>query len=145
MLPRPAALPDAPAIKGLIDRYVDDGTLLPRALEFIREHIDDFVVVTREGRLVGCAHLDEYAPSLSELRSLAVDPAVQGMGVGAALVDAVEELARRRRVRTIFAVSNSERYFIARGYAARHIPELDKERSEVSRYKGVYAKDLTPP
>ena len=27
----------------------------------------------------------------------------------------------------------------------REIPELDRERSEVSRFKGVYARDLAAP
>ena len=33
--------------------------------------------------------------------------------------------------------SSNEEFFRARGYDIRHIPELDRERSEVSRYKGV--------
>ena len=33
-------------------------------------------------------------------------------------------------------------FFSRFGFAVRHIPELDRERSEVSRYKGVFAKDL---
>ena len=133
---------DAPAIRALIDLYVADGTLLPRTDEFIAAHADHFVVAVRGGRVVGCAHLDEYAPSLAELRSLAVAPDAQGMGVGRALVAAVEELARRRGYGTVFAVSNDEEFFRKYGFLPRHIPELDRERSEVSKYKGVYAKDM---
>jgi amino-acid N-acetyltransferase len=133
---------DAAAIRGLIDLYVADGTLLPRTEEFIASHADHFVVAVRNGRVVGCAHLDEYAPSLAELRSLAVAPDAQGMGVGRSLVAAVEDLARRRGYRTVFAVSNDEEFFGKHGFFARHIPELDRERSEVSKYKGVYAKDI---
>ena len=51
-------------------------------------------------------------------------------------------LARQRGYSTLFAVSNDEEYFRRFGFVARHIPELDRERSEVSRYKGVFAKDL---
>src|SRR5262245_14568223 len=87
---------DAAAIRALIDLYVADGTLLPRTEEFIASHADHFVVAIRNGRIVGCAHLDEYAPSLAELRSLAVAPDAQGMGVGRSLVAAVEELATSR-------------------------------------------------
>jgi len=133
---------DAPAIRALIDLYVADGTLLPRSEDFIASHADHFVVAIRRGRVVGCAHLDEYAPSLAELRSLAVAPDAQGMGVGRALVAAVEDLARRRGYRTVFAVSNDEEFFGKYGFLPRHIPELDRERSEVSKYKGVYAKDV---
>jgi len=133
---------DAAGIRALIDLYVADGTLLPRSEDFIASHADHFVVAIRRGRVVGCAHLDEYAPSLAELRSLAVAPDAQGMGVGRSLVAAVEDLARRRGYRTVFAVSNDEEFFGKYGFLPRHIPELDRERSEVSKYKGVYAKDV---
>ena len=134
---------DAPAIRALIDRYTGDGTLLPRSDDFIASHCDHFLVAEEAGELVGCVHLDEYAPSLSELRSLAVRPDTKGKGVGRALVQATESLARRRGAATLFAVSNDEEFFAKFGFSARHIPELDRERSEVSRYKGVYAKDLS--
>ena len=139
---RRASVRDAQSISDLIGLYVADGTLLPRTPEFIAERVIDFLVSEEDGRVVGCVHLDEYSPSLVEVRSLAVDPAYQRRGIGIALVEVAEELARRREYTTVFAVSSNEEFFRARGYDIRHIPELDRERSEVSRYKGVYAKDL---
>ena len=133
---------DAHEIRMLIDQYVADGTLLPRSEEFIATQAHHFIVAEEDGHLIGCVHLDEYAPSLSELRSLAVAAGARGRGVGRALVHATEDLARRRNVATLFAVSNDEEFFARFGFANRHIPELDRERSEVSRYKGVFAKDL---
>ena len=142
---RRARTDDADAMSALIQEYVPVGTLLPRAPDFIAERTIDFLVATVRGQVVGCVHLEEYSPSMAELRSLVVDPAFQGQGVGVALVNAVEELAARRDYPTIFAVSNNEAFFLARGDAARNIPELDRERSAVSKFKGVFAKDLTPP
>ena len=139
---RRARASDAAAVASLIQRYVPDGTLLPRSPEFIAERAGDFLVATLDGRVVGCVHLEEYSPSLAEVRSLAVDPAYHGRGVGAALANAVERLAREREFATLFAVSNNGAFFESRGYAPRDIPELDRERSEVSKFKGVYAKDL---
>src|SRR5690349_16412470 len=75
---RPA---DAPGILRLITQNVASGELLPRTLEFVTLQADHFLVAARGGRLVGCVHLEEYAPSLAEVRSLAVDPAAQGVGV----------------------------------------------------------------
>jgi amino-acid N-acetyltransferase len=141
---RPAASADVAGIVSLIDLNVPSGELLPRSTEFVRLHIDHFLVAEVAGRIVGCVHLDEYAPSLAEVRSLAVAPATQGLGVGAALTAALERLARVRGYTTLFAVSNSGEFFRRRGYEERHIPELDRERSSVSRYKGVHAKDLFP-
>lgn len=137
---------DATAIRDLIDLYVASGTLLARSEEFISTNAHHFIVAVNEERqVVGCVHLDEYAPSLAELRSLAVAPNTQGQGVGRALVDGTEQFARRRGYATLFAVSNDEAFFRRFGFEPRHIPELDRERSEVSRYKGVYAKDLDAP
>ncbi len=139
---RHATTKDAMAIRTLIDAYVSDGTLLPRTEDFIAMNAHNFIVAQENGRVIGCVHLDEYAPSLSELRSLAVSHDGQGRGVGRALVVATEALARQRGIATLFAVSNDEAFFRLFGFEPRHIPELDRERSEVSRYKGVFAKDL---
>ncbi len=139
-----AATPrDSIAVRALIDLFVASGTLLPRSEEFIATYAHNFVVAEVAGEgIVGCAYLDEYSPSIAELRSLAVSPDWQGAGVGRALVEGIERLARTREYTTLFAVSNDEAYFKRYGFVRREIPELDRERSEVSRYKGVYAKEL---
>jgi len=136
---RPA---DAASVVALIQQHVSSGTLLPRSVDFVAERALDFLVADDGGRVVGCVHLDEYSPSVAEVRSLAVDGAHQGRGVGAALVRAAEALARVRQYATLFAVSNNDAFFRSRGYEPRDIPELDRERSEVSRFKGVYVKKL---
>jgi len=141
---RRARASDATTISSLIQQHVPSGTLLPRAPEFIAEHAIDFLVATVGDRIVGCVHLDEYSPSLAEVRSIVVEGEYQRRGVGIALVNAVEALARTREYRTVFAVSNNDTFFRSRGYVPRDIPELSRERSQVTRFKGVYAKDLTP-
>jgi N-acetylglutamate synthase-like GNAT family acetyltransferase len=135
---------DVARIVALIELNVPSGELLPRTPEFVQAHIEHFLVAESAGEIIGCVHLDEYAPSLAEVRSLAVSPTAQGMGVGVALTDGLERLARIRGYATLFAVSNSGEFFRRRGYEERHIPELDRERSSVSKYKGVHAKDLAP-
>jgi len=139
---RRATPADAPAIVALIGSNVASGELLPRNLEFVQLHARDFIVAELDSHVVGCVHLDEYAPSLAEIRSLAVAPDAQGLGLGAGLVRELERLAARRDLTTLFAVSNSGEFFRRLGYEERHIPELDRERSAVSKYKGVHAKDL---
>jgi N-acetylglutamate synthase-like GNAT family acetyltransferase len=139
---RVATPADADAIVALIELNVPSGELLPRSPEFVQLHSDHFIVAERDGEVIGCVHLDEYAPSLAEVRSFAVAPQAQGAGVGVELLAALERLARTRGYTTLFAVSNSGEFFRRRGYDERHIPELDRERSSVSRYKGVHAKDL---
>lgn len=142
VITRRATPADAAAISALIGLYVASGTLLGRSEEFVAMYAHEFIVVERDGEVVGCVHLDEYSPSLAELRSLAVAPGAQGIGIGKALVHATERFAAAREYSTLFAVSNDTEFFERFGFERRNIPELDLERSEVSRYKGVFAKDL---
>lgn len=142
VITRKASAADAASISALIDLYVPSGTLLPRSEEFVVMHAHEFIVVEQDGAVVGCVHLDEYSPSLAELRSLAVASGSQGAGIGKGLVAATEKFARDRGYATLFAVSNDTEFFARYGFARRNIPELDLERSEVSKYKGVFAKDL---
>ena len=139
---RKAVPGDAAAIQALIDQYVPSGTLLPRSLDFIHAHIEHYLVYDDHGALAGCVHLEEYSPSLAEIRSVAVDGRQQGRGIGPALVAEAERLARRRQCTTVFAVTDREEFFTSLGYRVTQIPELDRERSEVSKFKGVYAKDV---
>jgi N-acetylglutamate synthase-like GNAT family acetyltransferase len=146
---RPATANDAARIRGLIDLFTADGTLLPRTEDFIAAQAHNYLVAEMRldgvDTVVGCAHLDEYSPSVAELRSLAVVPGHQGAGIGRALVEGIERLARKRDHMLLFAVSNDEAFFARFGFASAHVPELDRERSEVSRYKGVHVKALRQP
>jgi N-acetylglutamate synthase-like GNAT family acetyltransferase len=48
------------------------------------------------GRLVGCLVLTPVAVGIVQMRQVAVEPSMQGQGVGTALVDASEQVARER-------------------------------------------------
>jgi amino-acid N-acetyltransferase len=143
---RRARTSDAARIAALIGQHVATGELEPRTPEYVAERALEFLVAeeTPGGRVIGCVHLTEYSPSLAEIRSLAVDASHQHRGIGAALLRAVEALATRLDYPTVFSVSNDETYCLRHGYARREIPELRPEHSEVSRYRGVFAKDLIP-
>ena len=139
---RPASATDAAACAAIIQHHAASGALVPRSPEYIAERDVDFLVATLDDRVVGCIHLSEYSPSLAEVRSLAVDPDHAGTGVDAALLDAAERLAARRQYTTLFAVTNDADFFRGRGYAPFAIPELAREREEVARFAGVFAKEL---
>jgi len=133
----PAREEDAAAIAALNNRYAPDGLTLPRTPTFVAARLESYRVARdTAGRVVGCVAVDEYAPSLAELVSLAVAPEAQGQGLGRRLIAAAERLARQRGYAELFAVSLADTLFLAAGFRASsiaHYPEKAARYAAVSR------------
>ncbi len=114
---RMARTEDVPGIIRLIQSYVEQRKLLARTLDEIDELLPNFfVAVTEDGEIVGCCALEIYSPKLAEIRSLAVAPEIQGLGVGRRLVNACVERARLRKVLEVMAVTSSDGFFQSCGF-----------------------------
>ncbi|HJQ10390.1 MAG TPA: GNAT family N-acetyltransferase [Gemmatimonadaceae bacterium] len=114
---RRATRADAVQILELVSPYALQGLMLPRTLDQIAARIDNYVVATdASGRVVACAALEEYSPSLAEVSSVAVAPSQHGKGLGSQVVLGVERLARARDIEEVFALSLTDNFFIALGY-----------------------------
>jgi len=114
---RRAVRSDAGSILELVSQYAAQGLMLPRTLEQIATRIDNYVVVTDAGgRVVACAALEEYSPSLAEVSSVAVAPAHHGQGLGSQVVLGVERLARARDIEELFALSLTDNFFLSLSY-----------------------------
>jgi N-acetylglutamate synthase-like GNAT family acetyltransferase len=117
LLVRRAHPRDATAISALNNRFADEGQMLRRTPEMISLAIDDYVVVQRaNGELLACGALKEYSPSVAEVAAIAVSKAAHGKGLGRAIVTAVEELARKRGIYDVFALTLQPEFFAAIGY-----------------------------
>src|SRR5438093_8283353 len=96
-LARRAIRADAGQILELVTPYAAQGLMLPRTFDQIAGRIDNYVVAMEApGRVVACAALEEYSPSLAEVSSDAVAAAREGKGVGGQVVLGVERIARAR-------------------------------------------------
>lgn len=113
---RPAQAADVDDLHRFIAPFVSEGRLLPRTQDELAELIRTGFVATLNGAIVGFAALEIYSAKLAELRSLAVDPAHQGQGIGRGLVAACLDLARSRRVFEVMAVTSSEDFFRRCGF-----------------------------
>ncbi|MGQ0647461.1 MAG: GNAT family N-acetyltransferase [Gemmatimonadaceae bacterium] len=126
---------DSADIHQLVAAHADRGLLLPRTLQEIESAIGDYVVVVdTHGRVQACAALVEYSPSLGEVASVAVSTDVQGRGLGSLAVRSVEEVARRRGVGELFALSLAERFFESLGYDAVPLASFPEK---VARYDAL--------
>jgi amino-acid N-acetyltransferase len=129
-LVRPAHGADVDAIHELVSAYAAEGLMLPRTREQVAMNIENYVVASLAGRVVACAALEEYSPSLAEVSSVAVARSEHGKGLGTDVVLGIERLARTRDIAEIFALSLSDRFFLA----------LDYEATSISRYPEKLAR-----
>jgi amino-acid N-acetyltransferase len=120
-VPRARRTPDA--IHALVAAHVESDHLLPRTREEIVTRLHRFVVAsTDEGQLAGCAELAPLSGTVAEVRSLVVDEAVRGLGVGRAMLDALVRRARLDGHARLCAFTHKPAYFLRLGFSI--VPHL---------------------
>ena len=125
---------DAEQIFDLVNGYVAEGLMLPRTPEQISLNIESYVVAVKGTRVVACAALEEYSPSLAEVSSVAVVREEHGNGLGSQVVLGVERLARARDIEEIFALSLTDKFFLALDYKATAISRFPEK---LCRYENL--------
>ncbi|GAA0356717.1 amino-acid N-acetyltransferase [Streptomyces olivoreticuli] len=115
---RRARTSDVPAVRRLINTYVRERILLDKATVTLYEDIQEFWVAERDadGEVVGCGALHVMWEDLAEVRTLAVDPAVKGAGVGHAVLGKLLQTARWLGVRRIFCLTFEVDFFVKHGF-----------------------------
>jgi amino-acid N-acetyltransferase len=113
---RKARMSDIRAIAQLINGFARNGIMLPRTEFELSESIRDFTVVASGDRVIGCAALHFYGPTIAEVRSLAVDPAYQKSGAGRVLMEALEQEAHEYDLDGMFAFTYVAGFFSKLGY-----------------------------
>ena len=107
---------DIDGIFGLLVPNVKKQLVLARSKEDILSHLANFLVARDGGRLVGCAALRGFGEGLYEIRSLAVDEAYAGQGIGTQLVSACLEKARRLDGNLVFTLTLRPNLFRRLGF-----------------------------
>lgn len=113
---RNARIPDAREICRLINYYAEHDKMLFRPLAEVYENLQTFWVAEIDKAVVGCCALEIVWSDLAEIKSLAVDPDRRKQGVGAALVSAAVEDARRLGVPQVFALTLEPGFFGKLGF-----------------------------
>jgi amino-acid N-acetyltransferase len=112
---RRARTSDVPDIKRLVDTYAGK-ILLEKNLVTLYEAVQEFWVAEYEGKVVGCGALHVMWSDLGEVRTVAVDPAVTGHGIGHAIVDRLLEVARELALKRLFVLTFETEFFGRHGF-----------------------------
>lgn len=115
---RRARLADVKPIYRLITEQADRGQILPRAMSELYGQVRDFIVSMDEetGDIIGCGALHVVWEDLAEVRSLAVQTAKQGCGVGSLLIRHLLDDAREMGVKQVFVLTYRPRLFERLGF-----------------------------
>ena len=113
---RHAKISDGETISALINSHAERDRMLFRSKADIYKNLQAFTVAEVDGRVMGCCALEVVWSDLAEIKSLAVDEANTGRGVGKALVSAAIEQAGELGVAKVFALTLEPDFFEKMGF-----------------------------
>lgn len=113
---RPATVYDVSRIQEIINNHASRGRMLFKSMAQLFEGLRDFAVCELDGQVVGCVGLTIIWADLAEVRSLAVDDAFRGRGVGRHLVEWTITEARRLHIRRVMALTYEQKFFEKMGF-----------------------------
>jgi amino-acid N-acetyltransferase len=112
---RRARIADVRKIKALVD--ADAGrVLLEKELVTLYESVQEFWVADSGGEILGCGALHVLWEDLAEIRTVAVDKAARGRGIGHTLVDQLIALAKELGLRRVFVLTFETHFFAGHGF-----------------------------
>lgn len=138
---------DVPGILALVEPLEESGVLVSRSREQIELELDRFVVLERDGMVVGCAALAQFdASGMAELYCFAVHPDYRGRGLAGELLAAVEGRAAVTGVGQLFVLTTrTADWFRENGFESSSVEQLPEPRQEIynaERNALIYLKDL---
>lgn len=134
---RPAHIDDAGGILELIKPLEDDGILVRRSRELLEIEIDHFLVIERDGTVIGCAALyPSKDEKLAELACLAVHPEYHRAGRGEAMLQAIEARARQEGIeKLVVLTTRTAHWFRERGFLAGSMADLPAGKKALYNYQ----------
>jgi amino-acid N-acetyltransferase len=118
---RRARTSDVKAIRAFVDAYAPDRKLLNKPTVTLYEDVQEFwVAEVRDddgsADVVGCGALHVMWEDLAEVRTLAVEPAMRGRGIGHAVLSHLLDTARELGVRRVFCLTFEVDFFGSHGF-----------------------------
>jgi amino-acid N-acetyltransferase len=144
---RNATIDDVGGILAIIEPLEEQGVLVRRSRERLESEIERFVVAEYDNHIIGCAALYAFAAErVGELAALAVHPDFRREGYGEALMNEVEQRARKLRLMQLFVLTTrTAHWFLERGFRTATVHDLPQQKQALYNYQRkslVYVKNL---
>ena len=144
---RPATIDDVGGLLELIRPLENDGTLARRSRERLEMEIERFILLERDGAIIGCAALYPFSEEpLGELACVAVHPDYRNSGRAEALLRFIERQARSQGLQRLFVLTTrTEHWFRERGFEPAEVADLPVRKQTLynwQRRSKVFIKTL---
>ena len=117
-----ARLSQVVQMQGLVQSYVDDGTILERSADEIATNIRSYTLAFDDNVLIGFSALHIHTVKLAEIRSLIVDENFRDKGVGKELVSLGLKEGEKLGLEEVLVLTYKQSYFEKLGFV-----EIPKE------------------
>jgi len=115
---RPAITAEVLANRKLVENYAGDGPrLLRKNTVTLYEDVQEFYVAELDGNIVGCGALHVMWHDLGEIRTVAVDPAIKGQGIGSQIMIALTQRASDLGLTKLFCLTFETQFFAGHGFS----------------------------
>ena len=122
-----AQLVDVPRMMPLLNEYARQAEILPRLEADVYQSIRDWVIAEADGKMVGMGSLLIMWSDLAEIRSLVIDRAHQGQGIGREIVVQLLAEARSLGLPRVFALTRKPGFFLKMGFQLTRIEHLPRK------------------
>lgn len=148
---REAEIEDIGGLLELLRPLEEEGILVRRSRERIENEINHFVVIERDGMIVGCAALyplpaDEKTPASGEIACVAVHSNYRNGERGTELMEFLEKRAISRGMKKLFVLTTrTALWFVEHGFRQASVDDLPTERKafyNLQRNSQVFSKEL---
>lgn len=134
---RPANIDDVRGILELIAPLEQEGILVRRSRERLEMEIEHFVVVERDGMVIGCAALYPFPEEgVGELACLSVHPDYRSEGRADALLHYIERQAVQAGIARLFVLTTrTAHWFRERGFRPGELRDMPIKRQAMYNYQ----------
>lgn len=121
---------DWPAVAALLE-----ANKLP--LDGAQAHLNNYLLALSNGEVIGCAGAEVYG-DIALLRSVAVLPGLQKLGIGKLLVDRLIHEAQRRQIRTLYLLTvTAPEYFAQVGFKRMKMDDAPAALKASAEFQGA--------
>jgi amino-acid N-acetyltransferase len=144
---RPATIDDVGGVLELIRPMEEDGTLVRRSRERLEMEIERFIVLERDGAIIGCMALYPFPEEgVGELACVAIHPIYRNNGRAETLLGYIERQGRTQGLKQLFVLTTrTAHWFQERGFEAAEVGDLPVQKQALynwQRRSRVFIKTL---